>query len=603
MSRSVSKNSVSKDKKRESFPKWDLTDLYKSPKDPILKKDIENLETDTLSFEKKYKGNIESLDAASFESALKKYEAIQDSMGKLKGYAYLLFSTHTQDSSITRFFQEIEEKITDISSHLLFFTLEINALEEESLQEKLKGKAIFYKPWIRVVRLFKKHELSEELEKAFHDFSIPAAQSWVRLYDETLGHLVVSMGKEKLSVGNVIEKFSDPSEKVRKQAALAFAESLEEKKNTFSLVYNTLMKENAIENKWRDFEYAWDSRHLANQVTRQEVDALEQAVKSNYGRLSHRYYNLKAKLLGKGKLNYWDRNAPVFGKKGDKQYSWEESKKIVLDAYKGFSPIMAEIGKEFFDHNWIDVPPYKGKDSGAYSHPIVPSVHPYILLNFYGKARDVATLAHELGHGIHQVLAAPQGALMADTPLTLAETASVFGEMLTFQSLLQKASTKIQRQVLLSQKIEDMLNTVVRQIAFYSFEKRVHEKRQTQELGWEDFGKIWMETQKESLGDIFIFDPSYIAYWTYISHFIHSPFYVYAYAFGDCLVNALYCVYEEFPEGFAEKYIEFLKAGGTKTTQELLSPFGLDPKDPSFWNKGLQLLERFIDQFEEECRE
>ncbi len=582
-----------------SLPKWNLQDLYKNPEDPSLKKDLEGLKERTIAFEKAYKGKIKNLDATSFDKAIEEYENIQETAGKLQGYAYLLFSTHTQDPTVTKFYQEIEEKITDAFTHLLFFSLEINELEEDTLQEKLTGKAKRYAPWIQKVRLFKKHELSEDVEKAFHALSIPAVQSWIRLYDETLGHLVIPIKDEKFSVSDVIERLSHPEEKVRKEAAVAFSQSLEGKKNLFALTYNTLMKEKSIEDSWRSFSSPWDSRHLANQVSGKMVDALEQAVISKYGALSHRYYKLKAKLLNKEKLEYWDRNAPIFGEKGEKQYSWEEAKKIVRAAYQAFSPRMTEIGEKFFTHNWIDVPPYKGKDSGAYSHPIVPSVHPYILLNFYGKIRDVSTLAHELGHGIHQILAAPQGMLLSDTPLTLAETASVFGEMLTFQSLLKQASSKQERQILLAQKIEDMLTTVVRQIAFYRFEKLVHEKRKTQELEWDDFANIWFQTQQEALGDAFTFDASYAAYWAYISHFIHSPFYVYAYAFGDCLVNALYRVYEEKPEGFEEKYIEFLKAGGTKTAAELLAPFGLDPEDPKFWNKGLELIEEFIDTFED----
>lgn len=427
--------------------------------------------------------------------------------------------------------------------------------------------------------------------------SIPAEGSWIRLYDEVCADMRFDMDGTMYPISEVLNRMGHNDEKVRKVAAMALSKGLKDNARVFAMIMNTLSQNLSLDNKWRKFSTVDGSRHLANQIDPEVVTALTTAVKSSYSKLSHRYYALKAKRFGKAKLQYWDRNAP-YPAAPEIDIPWDKAKDIVLQAYAAFSPEMSAIAGQFFERRWIDGTLRAGKDSGAFSHPVVPSAHPYILLNYHGKQRCVMTLAHELGHGIHQVLAKDQGALMADTPLTLAETASVFGEMLTFQSLLKQATPE-QKQYLLAGKIEDMLNTVVRQIAFYEFEKRLHTARQKGELSVADISEIWMSVQSESLGDAIQLDETYDIYWAYISHFYHAPFYVYAYAFGDCLVNSLYAYYQENPNGFQDKYMTLLKAGGSKRYDEALKPFGFDLKDPAFWNKGLSMIEGFIQEFEQ----
>jgi oligoendopeptidase F len=402
---------------------------------------------------------------------------------------------------------------------------------------------------------------------------------------------------EKRSLEPTLNRLLDPDPAKRREAAEALAKVFKQNERLFTLITNTLAKDKEISDRWRGFVDVADSRHLANRVEKEVVDALVAAVREAYPRISHRYYAMKAKWLGKKKLAYWDRNAPL-PEEPKQVISWDDAQKTVLTAYGDFSPRMADIAGEFFDKSWIDASVREGKSPGAFSHPTVPSVHPYILLNYQGKPRDVMTLAHELGHGVHQVLANVQGPLMAPTPLTLAETASVFGEMLTFRALLKQAPTRRERKALLASKVEDMINTVVRQIAFYNFERAVHTERREGELTSERLGEIWMEVQRESLGPAIDLKPGYETFWCYIPHFIHAPFYVYAYAFGDCLVNSLYAVYEKADRSFAERYLDMLSAGGTKHHKELLAPFGLDASHPNFWSMGLKVVEGLIAELE-----
>jgi oligoendopeptidase F len=431
----------------------------------------------------------------------------------------------------------------------------------------------------------------------FHEKSMTGHTAWNRLFDETMGSLEFIIDDEKLPLENTLSLLQDADGAKRKKAGQALAATFKENLRTFTLITNTLAKDKEISDRWRGFEDIADSRHLANRVERPVVDALAQAVREAAPRLSHRYYAMKARWLGLEQLEFWDRNAPL-PETPRQTIAWDEAKNTVLSAYHDFAPEMADIARRFFDQRWIDAPSRPGKMSGAFAHPTVPSVHPYVLVNYLGKPRDVMTLAHELGHGVHQVLAGDQGALMSSTPLTLAETASVFGEMLTFRALLERTSDRRERKAMLAQKVEDMINTVVRQIAFYEFERRVHTARREGELTSEQLGKLWLDVQSESLGPAVKLSEGYETFWAYIPHFIHSPFYVYAYAFGDCLVNSLYSVYEKSPEGFRDRYFDMLKAGGTKHHSELLAPFGLDASDPGFWNQGLSMIEGLIDELE-----
>ena len=519
-------------------------------------------------------------------------------------YGHLLHATHISDAEISAFFQTLQEKVTDISTEILFFTLELNRLGETVLKKQLKSpKAARYAPWIRDCRVFRRHQLSDEAEKLLHEKSLTSHNAWIRLFGETMADLRfrVEGGKKpkQMTLADTLNLLSDKKAQVRKRGAKALSRGLAKNIRVLSLITNTLAKDKEIEDQWRRYPHPASYRNLSNQVEDEFVDALIGAVKDSYPRLSHRYYRLKAKWFGVRKLNTWDRNAPL-PEDSNRHYSWGEARQIVLSAFGGFAPEMSEIAGRFFDHGWIDAAPRPGKDSGAFAHPTVPSVHPYVMLNYHGKGRDVMTLAHELGHGVHQVLAAPQGALMSDTPLTLAETASVFGEMLTFQAMLKTEKSAKRRRILLAGKVEDMMNTVIRQIAFHQFEERVHAERPKGELSAQRLGDIWMEVQRQSLGPAFRFDDDYRNFWAYIPHFLHAPFYVYAYAFGDCLVNSLYDVFKNGHPGFQGKYFNMLKAGGTLRHKELLAPFGLDASDPDFWQRGLGVISGFIDELESE---
>jgi oligoendopeptidase F len=579
-----------------TLPTWDLSDLYPGPESAALKSDLEKVGKDTRSFNDRYKGRLADLDGAAFGAAIVTYEAIQEITGRIMSYAQLVYSGNVADPEVGKFYQTMRERVTAISTDLIFFTLEINELDDAVFDAKLKApETAKYEPWLRDVRLFREHQLSEEMERLLHEKYVAGPAAWNRLFDETMAGLRFSVDGKTLTTEETLHLLSDHDGAVREKAAKALGTVLRQNARIFCLVTNTLAKDKEIDDKWRHYARPQSFRNLANQVEDEVVDALVSAVKAAYPRLSHAYYQMKAEWFGKDKLDYWDRNAPL-PESEDKVIKWDEAKTIVLDAYGAFSGEMAAVGKRFFDNAWIDAPAREGKAGGAFAHPTVPSAHPYLLLNYQGRPRDVMTLAHELGHGVHQVLAGPQGTLMADTPLTLAETASVFGEMLTFRALLAAERDPKKRRSMLASKVEDMLNTVVRQIAFYEFESRVHTERREGELTEQRLGDIWIEVQRESLGPALRFDDDYRYFWTYIPHFIHAPFYVYAYAFGDCLVNSLYAVYQNAEAGFAERYLDMLRAGGTKRHKELLAPFGLDASDPAFWDKGLSVVSGLIDE-------
>jgi oligoendopeptidase F len=580
------------------LPRWDLSDLFPGPDSPELKAALSLAAEGAKAFAAAHQGRLAGLDGASLGAAVADYERLQDLIGKIGSYAQLLYAGDMSNPEITRFYQTIQERLTDISSELLFFTLELNRMEEPALAGKLKAPELArYAPWLRDIRAFRPHQLSDELEKLLHEKHVAGRAAWNRLFDETMAALRFPVDGKELTSSDALNLLTDRDADTRRKAGAALSEVLGKNIRLFALVTNTLAKDKEIEDRWREFPRPVSSRNLANFVEDDVVEALVAAVRRAYPRLSHRYYALKARWMGKERLDWWDRNAPL-PEDEDKHIPWDEARDIVLTAYNAFSPELASVGRRFFERPWIDVPPRPGKAPGAFAHPTVPSAHPYLLLNYHGKVRDVMTLAHELGHGVHQVLSAPKGALMADTPLTLAETASVFGEMLTFRALLKAEQDPNRRRLMLAGKVEDMLNTVVRQVAMHGFETKVHDERPEGELTPERLGEIWLETQREALGAGIHLTPDYAVFWSYIPHFIHVPFYVYAYAFGDCLVNSLYAVYQEAEEGFARKYLDMLSAGGTKRHKELLAPFGLDASDPGFWAKGLGVIEGFVDELE-----
>jgi oligoendopeptidase F len=584
------------------MPVWNLADLYPSPKSEAVAADLDKAGAEAKRIEHRYQGKLVELasDGKALAEAVAAYEALSDTLGKLGSYAGLLYAADTANPEYAKFYGDIQEKITAITTDLIFFELELNKIDDAALASALKVPALArYKPWLDDLRKEKPYQLEEKLERLFHEKSVTSRGSWNRLFNETMTALKfdVQGEAEPLALEPTLNLLMNPDGKKRKAAAEALAKVFKANVRLFTLITNTLAKDKEISDRWRGFKDVADSRHLANRVERKVVEALVEAVRSAYPATSHRYYAMKAKWLGKDRLAYWDRNAPL-PDRPERAVPWAEAEGMVLKAYGAFAPRMAQIAERFFAGAWIDAPVREGKSPGAFSHPTVPSAHPYILLNYQGKSRDVMTLAHELGHGVHQVLAAPMGPLLAPTPLTLAETASVFGEMLTFKALLSSASDKKERKALLAQKVEDMINTVVRQIAFYTFERQVHEERKAGELTSERLGEIWLKVQSESLGPAIDLGDGYEVYWSYVPHFIHSPFYVYAYAFGDCLVNSLYGLYQDAHPGFVEKYFAMLEAGGSKHHSELLAPFGLDARKRAFWDKGLEVIEGMIDELD-----
>ncbi len=580
------------------LPAWDLGDLYPDPDCAALSDDLARCEIEAKAFRERYEGALAGLEGAALGAAISAYEAIQETLGRVTSYAQLVYAGDMSEATIGRFYQTMQERATDISAEILFFGLELNRLEEAALQDKMAAPELArYGPWLRDLRAFREHQLSDDLERLLHEKHVAGRAAWVRLFDQTMAALRFPLNGESLTSAEILNKLTDRDPALREAAAKSLGRVLGENLRTFALLTNTLAKDKEIEDGWRNFARPVSARNLENFVEDEVVEALIAAVRAAYPRLAHRYYGLKAKWFGVERLPYWDRNAPL-PEDEDRLIPWDEARRTVLDAYAAFSAPLAEVGGRFFEHAWIDAPVRAGKAPGAFAHPTVPSAHPYLLLNYQGRTRDVMTLAHELGHGVHQVLAGPQGHLMSDTPLTLAETASVFGEMLTFQALLGAETEPTRRKVMLAAKVEDMLNTVVRQIAMHGFETRVHDERHEGELLPERLGEIWLETQAESLGPALRLEDEYRNYWAYIPHFIHAPFYVYAYAFGDCLVNSLYAVYQGAGAGFAEKYLDMLRAGGTKRHKELLAPFGLNASDPEFWTQGLGVISGFIDELE-----
>ena len=597
----VTKSSVRS--KAGQLPEWNLADLYSAIDAPEITRDLDRLDADCAAFEAKYKGRLAEETAketggAWLASAVKSYEAIDDLAGRLGSYAGLVHAGDSVDPAISKFYGDVSERITAASVHLLFFGLELNRIEDAVIARAMQTPELgHYRPWIEDGRKDKPYQLEDRVEQLFHEKSQTGYGAFNRLFDQTISGLRFRVGGKDLAIEPTLTLLQDRAPAKRKAAGQALAKTFKANERTFALITNTLAKDKEISDRWRGFGDVADSRHLNNRVEREVVDALVASVRTAYPRLSHRYYALKASWFGKKKLAHWDRNAPLpFAATGS--IAWPDAKTMVLSAYHGFSPEMAGIAGRFFDERWIDAQVRPGKAPGAFSHPTTPSAHPYVLMNYQGKPRDVMILAHELGHGVHQVLAAGNGALMAPTPLTLAETASVFGEMLTFKRLLRETKSARQRQALLAGKVEDMINTVVRQIAFYSFERAIHTERRNGELTAQRIGEIWLSVQGESLGPAIDIRPGYENFWMYIPHFIHSPFYVYAYAFGDCLVNSLYAVYENAQEGFAERYLTMLAAGGTKHYSELLLPFGLDAKNPTFWDGGLSVISGMIDELE-----
>ena len=591
-------NASSGSKDLGDLPEWDLSDLYSSQDAPELSRDLQWLDQECASFAADYEGKLAHLDAEEMLNCVLRNERINTIAGRIMSFAGLRYYQLTVDGDRTKFMSDMQEKITDFTTPLVFFTLELNRIDDAALQALLNANDALarYQPVFDRIRAMKPYQLSDELEKFLHDLGV-VGDAWERLFDETIAGLSFEIDGESLGIEGTLNLLTDPDRAQREKGAVELARVFGETVKTFARVHNTQAKEKEILDRWRGMPTPQTGRHLSNHVEPEVVEALRDAVVAAYPKLSHRYYELKRKWLGLDVMQVWDRNAPL-PMETNKIVGWEEAQKTVMQAYGDFDPRMADLAEPFFTKGWIDAAVKPGKAPGAFAHPTVTDVHPYVMLNYLGKPRDVMTLAHELGHGVHQVLAAGQGEMLSSTPLTLAETASVFGEMLTYRKMLDGAKDAAERKVMLAGKVEDMINTVVRQIAFYDFECKLHDARAQGELTPDDINALWMSVQGESLGPAFEFMDGYETFWAYIPHFVHSPFYVYAYAFGDGLVNALYAVYQEQPEGFQEKYFDMLKAGGSKHHKELLAPFGLDASDPTFWDKGLSMISDMIDELE-----
>lgn len=584
------------------LPEWNLADLYAGRDDPRIDLDLAEAKkaNDALvALQGRFvdsRGDARAL-GALIDEGLHLYEAATNGLWSVGAYASLAASTARDDPAWAKFEADLRARSSQIAAESLFFTLELNELEDEEIAAALKAHpaAARWKPWIRRLRLSRPHELSAELERLLVDRA-PAVANWSRLYDETLAKLTCKVGKDYLTLPEALNRLSDPSAARRKQAANALAEALHDRTPTMALVMNTLAFEKQVEDRWRSYSYPAQSRHIANEVDAEAVEAMAEAVVESYADTSHRYYAAKAKAMGRKTLDYWDRNAPL-DSAAPRTYDWQEAKTVVLESFSALAPKFADQARTFFAQPWIDARPRPGKQSGAYSHPVTANRHPYVFMNYMGERRDVLTLAHELGHAVHQTLCSPLGTLLADTPLTLAETASIFGEGLVFERLLAEA-TPADRKALLAGKIEDGLNTVIRQIAFHRFETRFHDARAEGELSPEQIGGLWLEVMGESLGPAIKLNDGYEHYWAYVSHFVHAPFYVYAYAFGDLLVRALMEKRREDPVAFAPLYEELLAAGGTKTYVEALAPFGLDPRKKEFWAAGCREIARLVEEFE-----
>lgn len=589
--------------KLDTLPEWNLADLYSGREDPMIEADLAAAKAanDELV---KLKGRFTTLRTDPqhlgevLDHGIQLYESATNGLWGVGAYAALSASVARDDPAWAKFEADLRARSSQIAADSLFFTLELNQLEDSEIEMAFKAHppAARWRPWMRRVRMSRPHELTADLERLLIDRG-PAVANWTRLFDETLARLTAKVGRENLTLSEALNRLSDPDGARRKQAAQGLAKALEERTPILALSMNTLAFEKQVEDRWRKYPDPAASRHLANEVDADAVKALEDAVVEAYPSVSHRYYALKAKVMGRKTLDYWDRNAPL-DTAAPRTYGWDEARGMVLESFADLAPKFADTAQTFFTHPWIDARPRPGKQSGAYSHPVTANRHPYVFMNYMGERRDVLTLAHELGHAVHQTLCAPLGTLLADTPLTLAETASIFGEGLVFERLLAGAS-KQERLGLLAGKIEDGLNTVVRQIAFHRFETGFHAMRQDGELAPEDISALWLDVMAESLGPAVKLNPGYEHYWAYVSHFVHAPFYVYAYAFGDLLVRGLMEKRRENPKAFAPLYEDLLAAGGTRTYVEALKPFGLNPREKAFWAAGMSQLERLVDEFDD----
>src|SRR6056297_812360 len=577
---------------------WDLSDLYASIDDPELEKDKEKVRNLAKDFSDKYKGRVSDLTAEEHAESLNEYEEIAQLAGKIGSYAQLKWSTNTEDPALGKLLQEARELGSEISQTLVFYSVEWLKVGDEEANKLIENPVLGkWKHYLETSRRYKPHTLSEEAEQVMSAKSVTSRSAWNRYFDETLGAARFDLDGESLTEQQVLSKLHSPDRDLRKRAHQSLTSTFQDHSRTLTFVFNTILSDKQTNDKLRGYDSWISSRNLANEIDQSTVDSLINSVTGKYD-LVQRYYRLKKELLGYDKLYDYDRYAPLASTR--KQVSWEEARENVLEAYGDFHPDMKKIAGEFFSKRWIDAAIKPGKRGGAYSASTVTSVHPYVFMNYDGQLRDVQTLAHELGHGVHQYLSRKQGELQSSTPLTTAETASVFGEMLVFNRLMDSLDDPKEQLALLTSKIDDTIATVFRQISMNRFENRIHTARREEgELTTEEFSRHWVETQNDLYGDSVTITDEYKLWWCYIPHFLHTPGYVYAYAFGELLVLALYDAYKNQNNGFSDRYIELLEAGGSDWPHNIVGKMDIDIRDAGFWNRGLDLFESMIDQAEE----
>lgn len=581
--------------------KWNLNDLYKGLNDKRIKADLKLIHLNSKKFEKKYRNKIKSnnLAANTLLNALKGIEKISEGLGKILSFAHLLFAGDTNNPKHGAFLQSMQEKTTEIRKLLLFFDLEWVSLSNKTAQKLINDKKLSgYQHFLKHERNYKNHILSEPEEKILAEKANTGSRAFSRLFDEVINNIKFDIkldGKEQsMTETEVLSLQYHPDRKTRKFATESLTDGLEKNSHILTYIFNTLVNDHSINDRLRSYPHIMASRNLSNEIDKKTVRALIDTTVKNFG-MVETYYNLKKKLLGLKKMSEYDRYAPVLS--DDKIIKYSECKKIILEAFADFSPKMAQIAKMFFDKNWIDAELREGKRGGAFSHSTVPSVHPYVFVNYDGKIRDVMTVAHELGHGIHQYLSRKQGYFQADTPLTTAETASVFAEMLVFHKLIETQNNDKIKLALMCGKLEDIFATVFRQVVLTNFEEKLHtSRRELGELPKEKINEIWMETNKAMYGKSVELTDNYKIWWMYIPHFIHSPFYCYAYSFGELLVLSLYNKYLNEGRSFVPKYIDMLSSGGNDVPENIVGKAGVNIKDPKFWQGGFELLDNMVEE-------
>lgn len=572
---------------------WDLADLYRSAEDAVFKTDLDTIEHKCLNFKNKWQGNIAELAVSEFVCMIEEYEVLVELIDKLSSFAHLVWSTNTEDPANGRLLQTTSETITKAHRHLIFLVNEISEISDEVMNQLLNSRELeSRRHWLEVVNDNKPYRLSDEVEQVLSLKALTSRFAWVRLHDEVMSAQVFKLHDHEYTEAEIMKLLQEPGRETRKAASAAITEGLKESVREQAYIFNTVAADHYSNDQLRGFKSWISHRNLQNEVSDESVNALIHSVVKRSD-LLHRYYALKKRLLGVDEMFEYDRNAPV---ERDKSFwTWDAAKSVVLSAYSDFHPRLGEIVELFFEHSWIHAPARKGKNGGAYSAGTIASAHPYIFLNYMGSDRDVQVLAHELGHGVHQYLSRSQGPLLMDTPLTIAETASVFGEMITFNKLFASAGNRRQKLSMLMGKIDDIVSTVFRQVMLNRFEDAFHTARRKQgELSVDAMCDIWMKTQLDHYGSSVTLTDGYRYWWSYISHFMHAPGYVYAYAYGELLVLALHGIYQNNSGSFPDKYFDFLSSGGSKRPSEMLRPFGVDTDDPGFWNVGLGVIEKLI---------